>query len=86
MAEWVQVASAAFGAVAAGAAWAAVLQVVRERRERQKPDLYIEITETVPTGRIGVQIVNYGGPAKRVSFVVVEGEQALLGHPQPRHT
>jgi hypothetical protein len=41
------------------------------------------MAETQPQGILTLTIVNYGGPAKKVSFAVVEGEQSCLGFLPP---
>jgi hypothetical protein len=82
--EWATVASTAFTALAAGAAWATVRQSARERREARIPALHVEVTEDLDSGAIGFHIENYGGDlAKLVSFVVVEGTQVAAGFLPP---
>jgi hypothetical protein len=83
LAEWADVGSSAFTALAAGAAWAAVAQGRRERRASETPELYIEVIEMVPSGEVLIHIGNHGGPVKKVTFGVVEGGKAAIGHPQP---
>jgi hypothetical protein len=81
--DWAPVASAALAAVAASASWSSVWQNRRERIAAERPDLHLEVQQSMDTGSIKLNITNNGGPAKYVRFLVVEGNQMVYGHPQP---
>lgn len=82
-AGWAELGSAAFTALAAGAAWAAVWQAGRERRESQRPALAVEVIAQLPSRELFVHISNEGGPARRALLVLVEGQVAHLGNVPP---
>ena len=46
-------------------------------------DAYVEVAEVMPSGEVRLLIANYGGPAQRVIFGVVEGRVTALGMPPP---
>jgi hypothetical protein len=71
--------SAVFAAIAAvGSAGAAAL-MYRQWSDARTPRLNVDVIATMPSGRMFLAIQNYGGPAKKVAFTVIEGEQAAGG-------
>jgi hypothetical protein len=78
-ADWAQVGSALFAAVAAGASWATVAQARRERKRRETPDIHMRVIQRLPSNEVDIHVVNYGGPAKDVRFCVVESGQVAYG-------
>jgi hypothetical protein len=48
--------------------------------------MHLEVQQSLDTGKIRLHIIANGGPAKVVQFVVVEGQQAVIGHPAPTPT
>lgn len=85
-AEWAAVVSAGFAAFAACASWASVWQNRRDRIVARTPDLHIEVQQALGSGIIRLHISNHGGPAKKVKFLVIEGEDFAYGHPAPTAT
>jgi hypothetical protein len=81
--EAAQLATTAFAAIAAvgsaGAAWV----MYRQWSAASTPALSIDLSETQPSGAMFLTIVSYGGPVKKASIAVVEGEQACLGFVPP---
>jgi hypothetical protein len=78
-ADHAAVASAIASAVAALAAWAAVLQASRWQRRQRLPWLHIEVAEGLDTGTVRLRIENGGGGiARGVWFWVREGSQAVV--------
>ena len=78
-ADWAQVGSALFAAVAAGASWATVAQARRERKRRETPDIHMRVIQRMPSNEVDIHVVNYGGPAKDVRFCVIESGQMAYG-------
>jgi hypothetical protein len=83
-ADWAQVGSAVFAAIAAGASWATVAQSRRERKRRETPDIHMRVLQQVPSGHINIHFANYGGAAKDVRFFVLESGQVAYGRCRPR--
>ncbi len=77
-AEATQVASTVFAAVAAVGAGTAAWVMYRQWSASRKPAVSIDVSE-FNTGAMFLTLVNYGGAAKKVSFVVIEGKQACMG-------
>lgn len=82
-ADWAAVASAAFSAVAAGAACAVVLRAERDRWRRTLPDVHVELLADQQTDQVRLTVVNYGGPAREVRVMGVQGEFGFLGYVPP---
>lgn len=82
-AEWPTIFAAGFAAVAACASWASVWQNRRERLAAARPELHLEVQQSLGTGAITLHITNNGGAAKKVRFCVIEGDQFIYGHPFP---
>ncbi len=71
--------SALFAAIAAvGSAGAAVV-MYRQWSDARTPRLNVDVIATTPSGRMFLSIQNYGGPAKKLAFTVIEGEQVVGG-------
>jgi hypothetical protein len=82
-AQWTAIVAAGFAAIAAGASWASVWQSRRERIDARTPDMHVEVQHAQDTDAVLVFIASNGGPAKGVYFLVVAGNMAILGHPEP---
>jgi hypothetical protein len=86
--EWAAIGSAG-ASVAAFASWASVFQSRRERIAASTPDLHLEVIEAFlgdGTRELEFHIVSAGGLAKRVRFVVVQGERMATGYAPPVST
>lgn len=77
--EWAEVGAATFTALAALAAWAAVLQATHERRVAQRPDLHVELVGDLPNQETRLEVANYGGPAREVKVAGVLGPFGFYG-------
>jgi hypothetical protein len=82
-ADTTQVLSTAFAAVAAvgsaGAAWV----MHRQWTATSTPGVSVDVAKVFPKGTLYLNVVNYGGPVKKVSFVVIEGDQACMSFLPP---
>jgi hypothetical protein len=77
---WAPVVSAAAGGLAAVASWRSVLQSRRLSLQGLLPELAIEVTEDITTGRTDIHIENAGsGIARRVMYYVVDGDEVTIG-------
>jgi hypothetical protein len=81
--EATQVASTVFAAVAGVGSATAAWVIYRQWRASSTPALSVDLVEVLPKGTIFLNVVNYGGPTKKVSFAVIEGEQACLSFLPP---
>ena len=82
-ADWAQVTSAFFTAVAALAALATVVLLVRDRRRTSWPDLHVEVIVDKPDQEVRLTVVNYGGPAREVRLWGVVGAFGFGGNTEP---
>jgi hypothetical protein len=82
-AEWAEVLSAVFTAVAAGAAWATVFRFERDRRRSSWPDLHCELVVDMPHQQVRLTVVNYGGPAREVNIYGVAAGFGFMGTLEP---
>lgn len=78
-AEWAQLAGTAFTAIAASAALLTVIRAERDRWDRRLPDFQVEPLRDIVADDARLTIVNYGGPAREVHVVGVEGEFGYFG-------
>ena len=81
--DWAEIAGALFTALAAFAALATVVRAGRDRRDRQLPDLHIEVVQDLAAQQVRTYVVNYGGPAREVSIAGVLGEYGFAGQLGP---
>jgi hypothetical protein len=82
-AEWAQVTSALFTALAALAAWAAVFRIARDRRRSSWPDLHVELIVDKRRDEVRLTVVNYGGPAREVRVWGIFGDFGFGGYLEP---
>lgn len=78
-AEWTQVASTGFAALAALAALLTVLRAEADRRDRALPDLFVDAIDDLKRGEVRLTVVNYGGPAREVYVSGVHGPFGFHG-------
>ena len=83
VAEVTTVASTTFAAIAAIAAAVTAGLSYRQWNAGVTPGLSVDVALYQPSGKLYLTIVNHGGPAKKVSFAVIEGKQAAIGHLPP---
>lgn len=77
---WAPVASAVAGGLAALASWRSVLQARRLYLQGLLPELAIEVTEDLTTGRTRIHLENAGsGVGRRVDYYVVDGNEVAVG-------
>jgi hypothetical protein len=74
-----QLASAAFTAVAAGAACLSVFRVERDRWRSKVPELHVEVLADVKADEMRLNVVNLGGPAREVRVMGVIGQFGFFG-------
>jgi hypothetical protein len=78
-AEFAQVASTAFAAIATLVALLTVIRAERDRWDRRLPDFQVEPLRDMVADEARLTIVNYGGPAREVQIAGVEGEFGYFG-------
>jgi len=81
--DWAEVAGAVFTAFAAFAALATVVRAKHDRRDRQLPDLHIDVVQDLGAQQVRAHVVNYGGPAREVTVAGVLGQHGFAGHLGP---
>ena len=81
--DFAEIGSAIFTALAAFAALATVVRAGRDRRDRQLPDLQIEVLQDLEAQQVRAYVVNYGGPAREVTIAGVLGEHGFAGRLGP---
>ena len=81
--DWAQVVGATFTALAAFAALATVVRAEHDRRDRQLPDLHIEVVQDLAASQVRAYVVNYGGPAREVTIAGVLGGHGFAGQLGP---
>jgi hypothetical protein len=84
-ADWAQVASALFTALAAGAAFASVFRVERDRWRRTIPEFHIEVLADVPNDEMRMTVVNLAAPAREVRVMGTIGPFGFV-HSTPPST
>ena len=82
-AEWAQVVSAAFTALAALAAWATVFRIGRDRRRSSWPELHVEVVVDVPGKEVRLSVLNLGGAAREVSIWGIVADFGFGGSTEP---
>jgi hypothetical protein len=81
--EVTQVVSTVFAAVAAVAAAITALVVYRQWAATVTPTPSVDTALHLPSRLFVLTVFNHGGPVKKVSFAVIEGNQACLGFLPP---
>jgi hypothetical protein len=81
--DWAQIASAAFTALTALAAYSSVFRVERDRWSRTIPELHIEVLADVPHNEMRMTIVNLGGPAREVRVLGTLGDFGWMNYTPP---
>jgi hypothetical protein len=82
-ADWGQVLSALFTAIAAFAAWVTVFRFERDRRRSSWPDLHVEYIVDIPGEQVRLTVINYGGPAREVRVFGLVADFGFLGYLEP---
>jgi hypothetical protein len=82
-ADTTQVLSTVFAAVAAVGSADAAWVIFRQWTATSTPGVSVDVAKVFPKGTLYLNVVNYGGPVKKVSFAVIEGEQACMSFLPP---
>ena len=76
--EVTQLASTVFAAIAAIGSAVAAWVVYRQWLSGSTPSLTIDLAQYMPSKALVLTVVNFGAPVKKVSVVVIEGDQAVM--------